>query len=88
MDEWKATWDWARSIWTENEGDLGFNWFFRRLASVVAEYEGMEEVGSSDVWHLNYHWVKRAKESGEVTTGDQLRQWMLDCQQVAEYQLL
>ena len=80
-DEWKATWDWARELWgygESREEELAFHWFFGKVASEIAEAEGWDEVGSSDVWHASYHTVKRLKESGEVTTRMELVKRVLD----------
>lgn len=84
-DEWKATWDWADSIWDDDE-PYSLNRFFRGIASVIAEREEWEELGSSDVWHASYHCVQSAKKHG-VTTGAELRKYVMDYQQVGEWEL-
>jgi len=78
-DEWKATWDWAKKVWApQGDNDHTFNWFFGRVAQKVAEAEGWEELGSSDVWHASYDSVKRIRESGEITTRTELMEAVLD----------
>ena len=62
MDTWRETWDWAEAFWGENTS--GFYQFFRLIARHVAEYEQLEEVGSSDVWHLSYWAVQYARKDG------------------------
>ena len=77
-DEWKETWDWAQKIWGETpEGDYSFNWFFGKVASIRAEEEGWEEVGSSDVWHISYGAVSYAKKTG-VDSREALVETVLD----------
>lgn len=76
-DPWKAAWDWAKALYT-NEGD--FYAFFRNVARQVAEERGLEEVGSSDVWHLSYEAVKRAQDGGKVTNRAELEQAVRDYQ--------
>ena len=70
-DEWKETWDWAVELWG-GERDASFRRFFNAVAQKIAEAEAWEELGSSDVWHASYSDVKRLKESGEVTTREEL----------------
>jgi hypothetical protein len=87
-DNWKATWDWAEKVWApEGDGDYTFNWFFGGVASAIAEREGWEEVGSSDVWHASFCCVKCAKEEGKVSTREDLRQYVLDYQGIGEWEL-
>lgn len=78
MDEWKATWEWAKGLLGEEGMHL-----FRRVAWIVAEREEWEEVGSSDVWHINFDTVRLARERG-VTTGPELRAFVLDWQGISE----
>ena len=75
-DEWKATWSWAREIWGDTS-DHKFNWFFGKVAQEVAESEGWEELGSSDVWHATIWMVEDAKRDG-VTTRNELIQKVMD----------
>ncbi len=77
-DDWKATWDWAQEVWGEG---VGFNRFFRTVASIIAEREEWEELGSSDVWHASYDCVKRARDKG-ITTQSELIDHVCDYQEV------
>lgn len=77
MDDWKATWDWAQQVWGDN-ADYSFHTFFRGVASRVAEYEGWEELGSSDVWHASFSCVDRLRQQGGVETRDALVSQVLD----------
>ena len=78
-DEWKETWDWAKKVWApESDTDYTFNWFFGAVASKVAEAEGWEELGSSDVWHATKWMVDDAKREG-VTTRAALMEAVMDC---------
>lgn len=74
MDEWKAVWDWAKSVWAVWDGyetnPYGMNTFFRSVACHIADREGLEEVGSSDVWHLTFSAAKAAKDKGVKTRLD------------------
>ena len=78
MADWKETWDWAEKVWGEEEG-YGFNHFFGAVASIRAEAEDLEEVGSSDVWHLSFYAVIFARKQGATT-----RQGLIDA--VLDYQ--
>lgn len=84
-DTWTATWDWAKGIWGDNS-DYSFNAFFRGVASVIAEREGWEELGSSDVWHASFHTVKSARERG-VDSREALVQYVLDDQCVGRWEV-
>jgi len=77
-DEWKDTWDWAEKVWGDNT-DYSFHHFFRARAAERARERGLEEMGSSDVWHISYWAVKMLKESGKVTTREQLIQEIRYC---------
>jgi hypothetical protein len=83
-DEWKETWDWAEDVWGPDEG-YGFNRFFGRVASIYAEREDLEEVGSSDVWHISYWAVQDAKKRG-VRTRRKLMETVLDLQDIWGYE--
>ncbi len=76
QDEWKATWDWAEGIWGEDP-NREFNSFFRTVASLYAKDNDLEEVGSSDVWHISYWTVEDAKKKG-FTTRRELMEQVLD----------
>jgi len=78
MNDWQQNWDWARDVWGDNS-DFSFNDFFRDVASQVAEYEGLDELGSSDVWHLNYSCVQAARRDG-VDSRARLEQFVRDYQ--------
>ena len=74
-DTWKATWDWAKALYTN---ELDFYAFFRSIARQIAEREALEELGSSDVWHLIYSAAKSAKDGGKVTNRAELEQAVRD----------
>jgi hypothetical protein len=79
-DEWKETWDWAKDLWGPDPG-YAFNTFFRTVASIRAEREGWEELGSSDVWHASYDTVKDARKRG-IKTRHELIETVLDNQDI------
>jgi hypothetical protein len=79
-DEWKETWDWAKDLWGPDPG-YTFNAFFRTVASIRAEREGWEELGSSDVWHASYDTVKDARKRG-IKTRHELIETVLDNQDI------
>jgi hypothetical protein len=79
-DEWKETWDWAKDLWGPDPG-YAFNAFFRTVASIRAEREGWEELGSSDVWHASYDTVKDARKRG-IKTRHALVETVLDNQDI------
>jgi hypothetical protein len=85
-DEWKETWDWAANVWGRPDPGYAFNAFFRSVASRIAEREGWEEVGSSDVWHASFGAVQYARKQG-VTTRKELIQAVLDYQGIGAYEL-
>lgn len=77
MDNWEKVWEWAKGVWGE-DANYGFHRFFGGVASQVARNEGWDEVGSSDVWWTSFECVKRAMESGKVTTRKELVRTVLD----------
>lgn len=76
-DTWQDTWNWAAGVWGDDSRDYSMNQFFRRVASTIATQLGLEEVGSSDVWHLTYRGVESARKAG-VRTRDALKAHVLD----------
>ena len=80
QDDWKETWDWADGVWGEDE-EYGLNRFFGTVAAIYAKQEGLEEVGTSDVWHISFGAVCSARKAG-VDSRENLMESVLDYQGV------